>query len=55
MDGNGTAASIPRASAVLDDGTFRSAGELRDLYGGKGVTADNVPIELGWRDRTSAS
>jgi thiosulfate/3-mercaptopyruvate sulfurtransferase len=37
-----TAASIPWASAVLDDGTFRSAEELRDLYGGKGVTADKA-------------
>ncbi len=35
-----TAVSIPRASAVADDGTFRSAEELRELYGGKGVTSD---------------
>jgi thiosulfate/3-mercaptopyruvate sulfurtransferase len=35
-----TAASIPWASAVLDDGTFKSADELRSLYEGKGVTAD---------------
>jgi len=35
-----TAASIPWASAVADDGTFRPAEELRDLYAGKGVTAD---------------
>jgi thiosulfate/3-mercaptopyruvate sulfurtransferase len=34
------AASIPWASAVRDDGTFKSAEELRELYGGKGVTAD---------------
>jgi thiosulfate/3-mercaptopyruvate sulfurtransferase len=34
------AASIPWASAVRDDGTFRSAEELRELYGGKGVTED---------------
>jgi thiosulfate/3-mercaptopyruvate sulfurtransferase len=34
------AASIPWASAVRDDGTFKSADELRELYEGKGVTAD---------------
>jgi thiosulfate/3-mercaptopyruvate sulfurtransferase len=31
------AASIPWAQAVKEDGTFKSAGELKDLYGGKGV------------------
>jgi thiosulfate/3-mercaptopyruvate sulfurtransferase len=31
------AASIPWAQAVREDGTFKSADELRDLYGGKGV------------------
>jgi thiosulfate/3-mercaptopyruvate sulfurtransferase len=31
------AASIPWAQAVREDGTFKSAEELRDLYGGKGV------------------
>jgi thiosulfate/3-mercaptopyruvate sulfurtransferase len=35
-----TAASIPWASAVSDEGTFKSAEELRELYGGKGVTPD---------------
>jgi thiosulfate/3-mercaptopyruvate sulfurtransferase len=35
-----TAASIPWATAVRDDGTFKSADELRDLYGGKGITPD---------------
>jgi thiosulfate/3-mercaptopyruvate sulfurtransferase len=34
------AASIPWASAVRDDGTFKPADELRELYGGKGVTPD---------------
>ncbi len=34
------AVSIPWASAVRDDGTFKSAEELRELYGGKGVTPD---------------
>jgi thiosulfate/3-mercaptopyruvate sulfurtransferase len=35
-----SAASIPWASAVQDDGTFKSADELKELYGGKGVTPD---------------
>jgi thiosulfate/3-mercaptopyruvate sulfurtransferase len=33
-----TAVSIPWASAVRDDGTFKTAAELRELYAGKGVT-----------------
>jgi thiosulfate/3-mercaptopyruvate sulfurtransferase len=37
-----TAKSIPWASAVNDDGTFKSADELRDLYGGKGVSDDKA-------------
>ena len=36
------AASIPWAQAVRDDGTFKSAAELRELYGGKGVTGDKA-------------
>jgi thiosulfate/3-mercaptopyruvate sulfurtransferase len=35
-----TAQSIPWATAVRDDGTFKTADELRSLYEGKGVTAD---------------
>jgi thiosulfate/3-mercaptopyruvate sulfurtransferase len=35
-----TAQSIPWAQAVRDDGTFKPADELKELYGGKGVTAD---------------
>ena len=35
-----TAASIPWASAVRDDGTFKPAEELRELYGAKGVGPD---------------
>jgi thiosulfate/3-mercaptopyruvate sulfurtransferase len=35
-----TAVSIPWASAVRDDGTFKSPEELRELYGGKGVRAE---------------
>jgi thiosulfate/3-mercaptopyruvate sulfurtransferase len=35
-----TAASIPWAQAVRDDGTFKSAADLRELYGARGVTPD---------------
>ena len=35
-----TAKSIPWASAVRDDGTFKSAEELRLLYGDQGVTPE---------------
>ncbi|HVM17360.1 MAG TPA: sulfurtransferase [Gaiellaceae bacterium] len=35
-----TAQSVPWAQAVRDDGTFKSADELRELYGGKGVTPE---------------
>ena len=35
-----TAKSIPWATAVRDDGTFKSAEELRQIYGGKGVTPE---------------
>ncbi len=35
-----TAQSIPWAQAVREDGTFKSAHELRELYGGKGVVPD---------------
>ena len=35
------AASIPWAQAVKEDGTFKSADELRELYGGKGVLNGN--------------
>jgi thiosulfate/3-mercaptopyruvate sulfurtransferase len=38
------AQSIPWASAVAADGTFKSATELQTLYGGKGVTADKPTI-----------
>jgi thiosulfate/3-mercaptopyruvate sulfurtransferase len=37
-----SAASIPWAQAVRDDGTFKSADELRGLYEGKGITADKA-------------
>ncbi|MDX6511162.1 MAG: thiosulfate/3-mercaptopyruvate sulfurtransferase [Gaiellaceae bacterium] len=35
-----SAQSIPWAQAVRDDGTFKSADELRALYGAKGVSPD---------------
>ena len=37
-----TAKSIPWAQAVRDDGTFKSAQELRELYGSKGITPDSA-------------
>ncbi|MDQ3894117.1 MAG: sulfurtransferase [Actinomycetota bacterium] len=37
-----TAVSVPWASAVRDDGTFKPVEELRELYGEKGVAADNA-------------
>jgi len=38
------AANIPWASAVQEDGTFKSADELRALYGERGVTPDKEVI-----------
>ena len=35
-----TAASVPWATAVQDDGTFKSADDLREMYGAKGVSSD---------------
>ena len=35
-----SAQSIPWAQAVNDDGTFKSADALRELYGAKGITPD---------------
>ena len=35
------AASVPWAQAVNEDGTFKSADDLKDLYGGKGVLDGN--------------
>jgi thiosulfate/3-mercaptopyruvate sulfurtransferase len=39
-----TAANIPWATAVREDGTFKSAGELREIYGGKGVDPEREVI-----------
>jgi thiosulfate/3-mercaptopyruvate sulfurtransferase len=36
------AVSVPWASAVRDDGTFKTAEELRELYSGKGITQDRA-------------
>ncbi len=38
------AASIPWAQAVAEDGTFKPADALRQLYRGKGVTGDQEVI-----------
>ncbi len=38
------AASVPWAQAVREDGTFKSADDLRELYGGKGVAGDGPVI-----------
>ena len=38
------AANIPWASAVRDDGTFKDADELRELYAAKGITEDKDVI-----------
>jgi thiosulfate/3-mercaptopyruvate sulfurtransferase len=38
------ASNIPWAQAANDDGTFKSASELRSLYQGKGITPDRETI-----------
>ncbi|MEA2374206.1 MAG: thiosulfate/3-mercaptopyruvate sulfurtransferase [Thermoleophilaceae bacterium] len=38
------AASIPWAQAVKEDGTFKDADELRELYGGEGITSGSSII-----------
>jgi thiosulfate/3-mercaptopyruvate sulfurtransferase len=38
------AQSIPWATAAADDGTFKTADELRSIYGGKGVTPDRPVV-----------
>jgi thiosulfate/3-mercaptopyruvate sulfurtransferase len=39
-----TAQNIPWATAVAEDGTFKSASELRQIYGGKGITPHRAVI-----------
>jgi thiosulfate/3-mercaptopyruvate sulfurtransferase len=39
-----SAANIPWAQAVAEDGTFKSVTELKALYGGKGITGDENEI-----------
>jgi thiosulfate/3-mercaptopyruvate sulfurtransferase len=38
------AASVPWAQSVQEDGTFKSADELRELYTSKGVISDGDPV-----------
>jgi thiosulfate/3-mercaptopyruvate sulfurtransferase len=38
------ASNIPWSQAVAEDGTFKSADELRALYGGKGITGNEGEI-----------
>jgi thiosulfate/3-mercaptopyruvate sulfurtransferase len=38
------AISVPWAKAVNEDGTFKSADELRELYSSSGVIADGKPV-----------
>jgi len=38
------AANIPWATAVREDGTFKSADELRSIYGSRGITADKEVV-----------
>jgi thiosulfate/3-mercaptopyruvate sulfurtransferase len=39
-----TAQNIPWATAANDDGTFKSAAQLREIYQGKGITPDQPVI-----------
>jgi thiosulfate/3-mercaptopyruvate sulfurtransferase len=39
-----TAANIPWATAVKEDGTFKDADDLRQIYGGKGISGDREVI-----------
>ena len=38
------AANVPWATAVAEDGTFKSADELAEIYGGKGITGESETI-----------
>jgi thiosulfate/3-mercaptopyruvate sulfurtransferase len=39
-----TAVNVPWATAVKEDGTFKDAADLRQLYGSKGITGDREVI-----------
>ena len=39
-----TAVNVPWATAVKEDGTFKDADALREIYGGKGITSDREVI-----------
>jgi thiosulfate/3-mercaptopyruvate sulfurtransferase len=39
-----TAVNVPWATAVNEDGTFKNAGELKEIYGGKGITPEREVV-----------
>jgi thiosulfate/3-mercaptopyruvate sulfurtransferase len=39
-----TAVNVPWATAVKEDGTFKDAADLREIYGGRGITDDREVI-----------
>jgi thiosulfate/3-mercaptopyruvate sulfurtransferase len=39
-----TALNVPWATAVKEDGTFKDAADLREIYGGRGITEDREVI-----------
>jgi thiosulfate/3-mercaptopyruvate sulfurtransferase len=39
-----TAVNVPWATAVKEDGSFKEAGDLRNIYGGKGISGDREVI-----------
>lgn len=38
------AVNVPWATAVKEDGTFKDAAELQEIYGGRGITADREVV-----------
>jgi thiosulfate/3-mercaptopyruvate sulfurtransferase len=39
-----TAVNVPWATAVKEDGTFKDAGELKEIYGSKGITPEREVV-----------
>jgi thiosulfate/3-mercaptopyruvate sulfurtransferase len=39
-----SAVNVPWATAVNEDGTFKNAGELKEIYGGKGITPEREVV-----------
>ena len=39
-----SAVNIPWATAVKEDGTFKSGAELKEIYGGKGISPDREVV-----------